>query len=274
MFKLQEIGKEGFSEQNFVSLLLPLLRKNGIYKIDVNELKRKLFYYYMKEEYSEIFSCLKLSAGTVIDEVDIDNGLKYEKLFGSNITWDIERPNILNLNYARDYDLSKYEAKLSNSNVLLMRKMAEEISISLKMETQSKYKLVIYNCEPNKSYTLTYGRFRYKNLGWQLLTDGVIKSSAYFGFEKFKGHYFDNPAIPNSLIKYRDAIISKINISDSSYVIMQGIKSGNIRHAKAYTKSTDPEVLHKIIEIANTNYTDEDNLLVKEKPFVRRITLK
>jgi len=274
MFKLQEIGKKGFSEEYFVGLLLPLLRKNGIYKIDVNVLKQKLYYYYMDEQYYELFCNIKLSTGTVTDEVNIDNGLKYEKLFGSNITWSIEKPNILHLNYDRDYDLSKYEEKLSNSNVLLMRKMAEEIGISLKMETQSKYKLVIYNCEPNRSYTLTYGRFRYKNLGWELLTDGVIKSSAYYGFEKFKGHYFDNPSIPNSLIEYRDAVISKINISDSSYVIMQGIKSGNIRHAKVYTKSTDPEVLRKIIEIANTNYTDEDNLLVKEKPFVRRITLK
>ena len=274
MFKLQEISKEGFSEEYFVGLFLSLLRKNGIFKVDVNELKRKLFYYYIKEEYLEIFRCLKLSTGTVTEEVDIDNGLKYEKLFGSNITWDVDKPSILNLNYDRDCDLSKYEKKLSNHSVLLMRKMAEEISINLKMETQSKNKLAIYNCEPNKCYILTEGKFRYKNLGWQLLTDGSIKSSSYFGFEKFKEYCFDNPAQPNSLIKYDTANISKYEIANSSYVIMQGIKTGSIRHIKVYTKSTDIEVLRKLIEIANTNYIDEDSLLVQEKPFVRRITLK
>jgi hypothetical protein len=51
-------NNDKFTSYNFLRLLLALLYQNEIYKIDENELERKLFYYWKIEGFSELFRCL------------------------------------------------------------------------------------------------------------------------------------------------------------------------------------------------------------------------
>ena len=50
----QESTNRTFTENDFVSMFIPLLRENGISRINETELKRKL-YYSLKKEYQELF---------------------------------------------------------------------------------------------------------------------------------------------------------------------------------------------------------------------------
>ena len=50
-----------FTENDFVNLFIPLLRKNGIIRLNETELKKKLYYYYLKEEYKEYFPLVNIN---------------------------------------------------------------------------------------------------------------------------------------------------------------------------------------------------------------------
>lgn len=271
---LELFKKKNFTEHDFVGLLLPLLCKNGVRKINEDELRKKLYYYYQNPKFKELFIDICLSRGTLDKEIDIHNGLYQEKFFGRNVIWDSMNPNVLHLHYGRDIDLSRYESELSENGILLMHKMAEELGIRNKIELDSKNKMIIYGCDPNNSYTLIRGKYRGNILSWELLTDGEIKNITYPNPKELEHCFFDSPDSPKNKVQLEQNLIASVSLENASYAVMQGLSNGKIQHSKVFTNLTDFEQLSQISDIANTEYMVDDNILTKDEPYVRRLVLK
>lgn len=267
------IKSKNFTERDFVGLFLRLLCKNGVYKIDEEELNRKLFYYYNDPKFNELFQDVCKKRGTLYPEVDIYAGMYFEKCFG-NITWNITKPNLLFLHYKKDADLSLYEDKLSDQGKLLMYKMAEEISTKDKIESQSKHKINIYNCNPNEFYILTHGQYKNNVIGWNLLTDGDINAINCLDTKELNYCFFDSPLYPNQKIQCNQNSIVSVNLKNASYAVMQGLCDSKIQHLRVFTCLTSLEQLSQVSSIANTEYKTSDNLLIKDEPYIRKLILK
>lgn len=246
---LEMLKKRNFTEHDFVGLLLPLLCKNGVHKINEDELIKKLYYYYDNPRFRELFVDICLSMGTFLDKkVDIHNGLYREKYVSGCIVYDSMNPSILHLHYDRNMDLSKYESKLSEDGIMLMHEMAQDLAVMNKVESYSRYKMVIYNCDPNKDYTLVRGTNGINTLSWELLTDGDIKTNP----EDLKHCFFDSPLSPNYKVQLGQNVIASAHLENASYAVMQGLCDREIKYLEVFTNSSDFEQLSKISDIANT----------------------
>ena len=94
---LQTFYDPKFTEFQFTRALLTLLNKNGVSQINSDKLMQKLYYYYQKPEFRELFKDIVLARNSLA--VDISDSLYREKFFGRNIWWDNLDGNILNLVY-------------------------------------------------------------------------------------------------------------------------------------------------------------------------------
>ena len=262
-----------FTEHDFVAILLPLLCKNGVYQIDEYQLTKKLYYYYENKEYKELFQEICLTRGSLDHQVDIHDGLYREKFFSGNIFWDSMRGETLNLSYDSNIDLSHYEQNLSEDGKRKIRRMAEELSIQKKIEQQSKHPLYIYGVNPNQTYTLVYGNSLTALLSFELITDGDI-SFIQYSETKGDGHcYYESPMYPNEYGTLKDNKVANVVLKNASFAIKQGLCDDEIRYSIVHTEIIDPEVLGKIMNMANQKY-DSDGLVLTEKPYVRKLTLK
>ena len=271
---LEMFKNKNFTEQDFVSFLLPLLCKNGAHKINEDELIKKLYYYYANPRFRELFTDICPSRGTLDKEVDIHNGLYREKYFSGCIIWDSMNSNVLHLHYDRNIDLSKYESMLSENGIMLMHEMAQDLATRNKTESYSRHKMVIYGCDPNKEYTLVRGQHGTNTLSWELLTDGNIKTITYPNPEELKHCFFDSPLSPNYKVQLGQNVITSACLENASYAVMQGLCDREIKYLEVFTNLSDFEQLSKISDIANAVHTEEDNLLTEEEPYVRKLVLK
>lgn len=266
--------KNNFTEIDFVCLFLSLLAKNGIYRIDEMELRRKLWGYYKNPKYEELFQDICKCRNPICDEeVEIQEGLKFAKnylgmCFNPNLS-----SNLLIIRCFDDKAISNCEKQLSKDGVEKIHQMASEFGIRYKIEKNSKYPINIYNISPNQYYTLVYGKYHTHTYGWELLTDANELSTKYYGSKNVEHLFWEDPTQSNSSVQLKDSSHVVVGLTGADYAIMQGFSDGNIQRLKVYTAIVDPIQLQKISEIANKKY-EEDNFLISEKPYVRKIELK
>lgn len=260
-----------FTENDFVSILIPLLRKNGIIRLNETELKKKLYYYYLKEEYKELFQDIIpfKEKGASDRMLNIEKGLYHYKIFGGNVIWDSMHPEDLILTKERNLDLSCYKHSLTEERIQRLYQMAQEFGVRYKVEFYSKRPFNIYADNPNHVYYLCVGNYYDNEYSWQLITDGNIKN---INIEQFpQGHfYYEDPTRPNLEIQLNNEKSATVEIEDASYVLLQGSENENIRRLKAYTNVID---LDTLAQIANID-TDKCITMIDKKPYVKKYPLK
>ena len=175
MYRLEKSPRI-FTENDFVSMLIPLLRKNGIVRLNETELKKKLYYYYLKEEYKELFQDIVpfQEKGASDRMLNIENGLDHYKTFGGSVIWDSMHPESLILTKGEDLNLSFYRRYLTEDGIKRIYQMAQEFGIRYKAEYYSKKPFNIYGDNPNHFYHLCIGKYHNDEYSWQLITDGDI----------------------------------------------------------------------------------------------------
>lgn len=264
-----------FTEHDFVVILLSLLCKNGINKINEQVLAKKLYYYYKNDNFRELFQDIILMNGGVLDnQVDIHEGLYEEKFFSGNIYWNSMHSDLLNLRYNLNCDLSYYEKNLSEDGKLKIRKMAEELSMRKKVEQQSKKPLYIYGVNPNQIYTLVHGKSLSYLLSFELITDGDISLVQYNETNGDGQYHYESPMYPNEYRILKDNKVAYVNLKNASFAIKQGLCDDEICYSIANTELIEPEALEKVMNIANTKYNNDDFALNNQAPYVRKIILK
>lgn len=258
-----------FTEHEFVATILPLLYNNGVHEIDENELAKKLYYYYINNNYKELFQDIALTRGTIDHKVDIYDGLFREKYFSGCIFWDTMCGQPLNLRYDPNTDLSIYEQNLSDDGKLKIRKMADELSIRIRLEQQSKNPLYIYGVNPNQTYTLVCDK-RYSDISsFELITDGDISTIEYSKTEEN-----ENPMNPNSYGTLKDNTVAHVDLKNASFAIKQELCNDEIRYSIVDTEIIEPDSLKKVVDIANKRIANTGYLLNNQAPYVRKISLK
>ena len=269
---VKEENKVNFKERDFVGLFLALLVKNGIYKINELELQKKLYGYYQNPEYRELFQDICKSRSFMDEEaIDLHEGLSFEINFGGRLI----RTDTTKLFIRRclEEELVYYEEKLSKEGKEKIYQMASDFGVRHKIETSSRYPMNIYNICPNKRYSLVHGKYHSHIYSWELLTDGILQSTDYYNPQEVEHLFWDDPSTQNCMVSLKDSSHVIAEIQNASYVIMQGQSNDSIRKIKIYTNIVNSEQLEKIRNIANIKH-EEDNFLISEKPYVRRIELK
>lgn len=267
----KEIAPRIFTENDFISMLIPLLSKNGIMRLNETELKKKLYYYYLKNEYRELFQDIVpyQEKGASDRMLNVENGIYHYKTFSNNVVWDSMNPENLILIPERNLDLSFYKQYLTKDGIKKMYQMAEEFGIRYKAEFYSKKLFNIYANNPNHFYHLCTGTYHSNEYSWQLITDGTIKQMDRIKFQQ-EHFYYENPTRPHSEIQLRNAISATVEIENANYVLMQGLENEHIKKLKAYTNLIDLEKLKQIANIDSNNC----ETLINEKPYIRKYILK
>lgn len=260
---LKNFAARQFTEQDFVSLLLPLLCQNGMYIVNERELEEKLYCYYKNNDFQELFQEIAPSSGVNETRINLSNGLYKEKYFGSNICFDKLHSDILHLAYDKDIDLSRYEQRLSEDGKLKIRQMAQELAIRYKAEYNSKTKLKIYSFDPNCHYLLVHRKHNGGLLSFELITDGDIASIDY-----------SNPLNSNQAMQLKDNRIARVCIQNATYTVTQELCNEEICYCKVNTQVLDKKILQEIVNLANQKYVGDEYALTDEAPYVRKLVLK
>jgi hypothetical protein len=266
-----EIAPRLFTENDFVSILMPLLRENGIVRVNETELKKKLYYYYLKKEYKELFQdIVPFQEKSASDRMlNIESGLRHYKTFGSGIVWDSMSPENLILTNQKTLDLSFYRQYLSEEGIKKFYQMAKEFGIRYKAENIAQKPFNIYGDNPNHVYSLCTGKYYNSEYGWQLITDGNIKNIKVEQFPQ--GHfYYEDPTSSKSEIQLKDVTSTSVEIGNANYVLMQGTENANVKRLKAYTNLVDLDLLKQIANIEGDKCVSLNN----EKPYVKKYVLK
>lgn len=261
-----------FEEHDFVAILLPLLFQNGIYKIKEKELEKKLYFYYQKPEFKELFRNIFPTKNFDEKSINLSDGFYREKYFGCNVIFEQCHSDILHLNYDIDHDFSFYEQLLSSSAKTKIRQLAQELGIRNNIEKNSKVKLNIYGVNPNNKYLLVSGEYYFKPVEFELITDGTVSSvEPGIGNEDY---FYKSPLNEDSLIQIKKPKVVYLSLENATYTIIRGKSANNVCYCDVNTEILDTDKLKKISEIANENSILEDSILSEEKPFVKRLILK
>lgn len=259
------------TEEKFVKLFLTLLCKNGVFKINEDELSKKLYYYLKKKEYKELFQDITSS----IDSVNIKDGINHEKYFAQNICFSEQQPEKLFLLYDAGVETEslKEEFEISDRTLSLMHQIASEIAMMKKIEIRSKTVMNILNKKPNQDYTLTSGKYHSKVLTWDLITDGVVKEIKPLNPKLYENCFFKEPGSKTkTLVKLNKFQGKCVTVEGASYAVLQGKVDEKLKELEIYTEQMDMNYLKRVSEIADQVYHEENN--PSEKPTVKRMILK
>lgn len=270
---LNRFSDKPFTEHDFVATLFPLLCQNGIYKIQEQELEEKLFPYYKKKEFKELFQEIVPAKGIInLERVNLYEGLYQEKYFGGNVWFEQIHSDLLHLAYDKETDFSYYEEGLSEEGKAKMRQMARELAKTYQAEQKSKNRLQIFNADPNRLYLLVHGKRLGNVVGFDLLTDGEIETIEY---PETREHYFYiSPLDPNVAVQLKDNHVAHVTIRNATYTIQRGFSKQDLRYGLVNTNCLEEDTLTKLVEIANQSQEEEGTFLTKEAPFVKQIRLK
>lgn len=268
MSKLEKTSRI-FTENDFVNMFIQLLCDNGVVILNETELKKKLYYYYLKKEYKELFQDIVpfQEKGTSDRMLNIENGLYNYKTFAGSMIWDSMHPESLML--IKERDLSFNKQCLTEEGIKKIYQIAQEFGIRYKAEIYSKKPFNIYANDPNHIYYLCTGKYYNNEYSWQLITDGDIRKMEVEQFPQ--GHfYYDDPTRSNSKIQLREALSAYVEIENANYVLMQGLENENVRSLKAYTDLVDLDLLKQIANID----MDRCSTMICEKPYVKKYILE
>lgn len=271
---LESFTEPSFTEHDFIAYLFSLLYKNGVYQISEEQLAKKLYFYYKNRNYSELFQDIALTNSSIENGIDIHDAVYQEKFFSGNVFWSSVNPEILNLRYPQDIDLSYFEKKLSIDGINKIKKIAEELSIQKKVEQQSKNPIYIYGKNPNTEYTLVYGKKYNDLLGFELLTDGEISSVQYFEEKDEDKLFRESPSSPKEYIILNDNITASVSLKNANFAIKRGLYNGQIRYSILNTEILDSGLLEEIMNAANKEYEHDEFVVNDRKPYVRKLVLK
>lgn len=267
MAKLENVPRI-FTENDFVSMLLPLLKENGVVRVNEFELERKLYYYYLKEEYRELFQDIVPSrVATASDKLlNINNGLLNYKTFGGVVWTDFHPENLI---LCGNIDSSIYSKYLTADGVSKMKQMARELGIRNRIEEGSMKPLNIYGTDPNRLYHLCTGNYYTSLYGWDLITDGAVKSLQVDRNPNSHLQY-ESPRKGNFEVCLKNAVSTTVEIENASYVVMQGFENDTVRRLKVYTNILD---LDKLKQFRDIDVGDDKVVSGKEKPYVKKYYL-
>ena len=268
---LRMFSEPEFTEDRFVRLFLRLLYKNRVYCLDEVELSRKLYYYYKNPEFKELFR--DIAKDRYRDAVDIHHGMASEKYFAGNVIPVHNSCTKICLFYGENSDLPIYTKGLSEAEISLMEKIAQDFGIRSRIELTNKYRMNIYGTDPNQCYYLVNGEYWINNLNSELLTDGNIKTITRDDTKGKEHLIYPNPIYPYNSVQLKNAQSICVELENASYAVQQGLEDGLIQNLEIYTTCLEPLKLEQIREIANKKQ-EEDNFLISEKPYVRKIDLK
>lgn len=250
---LNLIGSNGFSQNDFIRLILPLLCKNGVYEFTEDELSKKLYYYRNNPEFRELLQDFAICQTD--KKIDISDAMYSAKYFGGYVKWSSLNSQILQLVYPNDFDTTSYEKKLSDDGVQLINRMAHEFGIRNEVERASSHHMNIYGTTPSRRYFLVHGNHGKDIIDFCLLTDGTAKS----GIFKSGVEICEDLTNPRRLLALRDGSTKFVEIENASYVAIQGLENGKIKNLKVYTQLLDLYSLQQISEFANKEY--EENFM-------------
>lgn len=120
----------------FINLLLRYLYDNGVTEIKEEELSKKLYVYYEEPKYNKIFAAIVKAKNE--EKVDICDAIYIQKYFTGCVWWTINFEDILQLNYGEDSYTTKYEEKYNKDIILLLRELANNLSVIYKEEKKEK----------------------------------------------------------------------------------------------------------------------------------------
>lgn len=270
---LKSFKEREFSEYNFTALFLRLLHQNGVYVIDEWTIEEKLFYYYKNPNFRELFQDIAIENLPSHKAIILHDSLYREKYFGNGICFDTLQPDILNLFYPDNTDLSYYEQALSEDGKLKIRQLAYEFALRYKAECNGKVKTNILGINPNCSYDLIHGYNKGKELGFELITDGDIVKLNKPDMKGLEHLYYTSPYNYREAIQLEDNKVIYVTLKNATYAIKQGFCNGKICYATINTLSLDPKELDMLVEMANQKY-DDTITLNKEEPFIHKLSLK
>ena len=248
-----------FNEKEFTSLFFALLYREGITKINKEEILKKLCYYYHLPDYKCLFYDIGLLFG--FNKIDLNKSITVEKEI-NNIK---ETANTLNLDY-NNYDYKNFLATKSVECLTQMNRLVKEFAKRLKIEEKSKYPMNIYYDNADGCYNVFQAKYQNKNVYWQLITNGKINENNDINLEV---NYSLNPLDENSRISLTDVVGRVIEVYNASYTILKGMSDEKIGVLKVFTKINNEEDLKKMREYAN----DEEILLHRDKDLVRKLYL-
>jgi len=251
---------EKYTVEDLVGLLLIKLYRNGVKYIYEEELSEKLYYYSVNPQFEDLFVDIKKIEDE--EKIDIKTAIYYEKYLSEGVKWSVVMPEKLLLSYSDYLDITSREKKLTEDGLNLINIMVEELTMRYKFESVNKTKLNIYGADPNQNYTLVHANNSGKILSSELITDGCMNV--------VHENTVSNPYDSCEQLALTETRIVKLR--HANYAIVQNMVDGVIKNINIYTNIIDLDRLTKINDIANTLY-QEANLLVNNRPYVRKITL-
>ena len=258
-----------FDISEFIKTFLPLLQESGVGEFNLDELSKKLYYYYKTSQFKEIFE--ELSINDYEEKLNITEVVEQEKNLAQNLWYEDSKPEKIYLNYPSYMPLNVWKSNLSRDGLNKLTKIACDFSTRYKIEITSICPLNIYSLNPNKKfYYLGSGIYNNQKIRWDLITDGDVKN---IQMQKNKGNFFfENPEKNATKILLKNNTIKALYLKNAKYALLQGIINDEIKKVKVYTEILDKYTLEQIKNIGNTVY-DEDNLIDEDKPYIRKIKI-
>lgn len=257
-----------FTDYDFIRNFFILLHKYGVHKISVEELRKKLFYYYENFIYKDIFQ--DIARVQCAEEVDLSSALESVKFWSDGVCYNSNFPNKIFLAY--DDTVEVRDSIKCTKIYELLDKMAKEFALRYKIEQASKNDMNIYATSPNRDYVLLSGNRYDSEVKWEMITDGNI-NKIYENYDK-RIYQCDNPYYPSQKILLMNQNNLFVNICDASYAVMQGKIDNCLVTSRVYTESTDFDRLQKISEVASTNYDFNKNIPFVDRPYVKQLIIK
>ncbi len=251
---LNTISQKNFISKDFIELLMDILYKKGIYDINESDLNTKLRYYYKNPRFR------KLVKDVCMNQIEYKLSMQ-EKIYEDLLNDEVSR-----------YEIFPYEDYLEKDQVVFMNKVIKELTEIYRAEGLSNKPLNIYGVNPNTNYFLVHGKYKMDILSWELVTDGDIKDVTYFN--EYGCYPWEDPSNSNKLVSLEDGIVKKVTLKGASYAVLRGLENCNVERLKVYTNLTDLVSLRKICDIANGERQKEEELLLKSRPFVKKLALK
>ena len=256
-----------FDTLQFVRTFLPLLQASGVSDFTLDELTKKL---YCSNKFNEIFE--DISINEYEEKINLIGAIEQEKNTTQNLWYDDEEPEKIYLNYPSYLPLTVWKSNLSRDGLNKLTKIACDFATQYKIEITSINPLSIYSLNPNtKFYYLGSGTFDRKEIRWDLITDGDIKTIQK---QNNNGNfYFEKPDDTNMKCLLKNNNIKVIHLKNAQYAIMQGIINDEIKNIKVYTELLDKNKLDKIKTIANTKNILIGDTIDEDKPYIKKIKI-
>lgn len=244
-------GEKRFTEEDFVSLLLPLISEQGVRTVTEKELSKKLYPYKKRYEYKNIFQDVTSNVG---QSVNIYDGIYREQFDKGNI-FRRDFSLQMHLLYTDPVDFSCYLDKLSEKEFALFQKMVLEIVRAMLIEKMFHHQVEIYAFNPNKKYILYRGKYQEHPVAFSLLSDGKVVDKSYGNHSNM---FVDSPYSSNEKVLLEDETMLHVQLKNARYAIMQGSSDKTLTRMVVYTRYMEEPTLENLCLKAQEEYRSDE----------------